>query len=722
VSGFAGWTGDAAIAGGDLPILRTMGRYLAPRGEREEIVQRAHCRAVLRGQSRPDGEGARQRFVTAGGRLIALIDGEIFNRRELTRQHLGSVSSHDGSDAGLVAHLYRSMGADFLTRLNGTYAIVLWDDAERMLLLARDRLGVKPLYYTCAGDSLVFASELKALLVHPGVSRTLDWAALEQVPDSTFPFGRPAGRPVATGIERVGFVEPGTSIEWREGRLGAPARYWRPPAPLQVHDTLASPAQCVDRYAELLAESVRLQVASDTPLGLSLSGGLDSSLLASLASRCTAGLTAFTLVEPAIVSTGDTAAAARLARHLGIPLHLVRVDDEALSGTFGLTLAALEYFVWTMDFPVVDMELLFKHELYRHARAVRPDITIMLNGQGADEFAGGYSALGSTSWDGYAEREARVLHASLLAAAGMPSPYQRFMNPRLAAPLVDEKVGDRDAWQYLRFSDLPAYNLWHEDRMAAAHGMEARMPFLDHRLVELLCSIPRPWREELYFDKKIARCAAGRVLPPEFVRRPTVSLVPWRAGADDAVSSLRRFVCGVFDDYRQKYLEAPDALFAIAAMESLRDLAAVPVGGDAAARLLGRCMTISIFARLCRELPAPEFDPPRLGAAAAPSAAEPVSDAPGVMLSATSRITLADSVRLAISCERPPALLVIQDGRVVARIPSPAGWDWTLAPRSAFAAGSLAMAPLAAAVGVELDAMSALAAAFVARGWGVIES
>jgi asparagine synthase (glutamine-hydrolysing) len=346
----------------------------------------------------------------------------------------------------------------------------------------------------------------------------------------------------------------------------------------------------------------------------------------------------------------------------------------------------------------------------------------MLIGQGADEFAGGYSRLGSSSWQRYADREARVLHAALLAEAGISSPYQRFMNPALAAPLVDELVGDREAWQYLRLSDLPAYNLWHEDRMAAAHGIEPRLPFLDHRLVELLCSIPRAWRDELFFDKAIERCAASRVLPPSFVRRPAVPLVPWRAGADGGASTLRRFVCGVFDDYREKYLDGPDALFATAAMASLHELAAVPIRGDAALRLLARCMTISIFERLCRRLHTAGFEPPQLDRVDAPLTAEPVVDAPFVTLSPNSRITLADSVRLAMSCETPPALLVIQDGAVVARIPSPAGWDWTLAPRAVFDGRSLAIEPLAAAAGLELDAMIAFAEGFVARGWGIVES
>src|SRR5690606_11803800 len=121
------------------------------------------------------------------------------------------------------------------------------------------------------------------------------------------------------------FVAPATYLEWHAGTVREAVTYWNPAGPATA---ARSPEACVDEYAEILADSVRLQLLSDVPVGLFLSGGLDSALIAGIASRATRGLEAFTLVEPAITRTGDTAAAIELARHLDIPLHMVRVDED----------------------------------------------------------------------------------------------------------------------------------------------------------------------------------------------------------------------------------------------------------------------------------------------------------------------------------------------------------------------------------------------------------
>jgi len=481
-------------------------------------------------------------------------------------------------------------------RNSNIYSIAIWDDVERVLVLARDRLGVKPLYYCVVRDTMVFASELKALLVHPDVPRSIDWGAFQEALNPVFPFERPAGRAVATGIQGVTFVDPATYIEWRGGLPGRAVKYWEPPEPDDARAGLDSAADYVDRYADLVSDSVRMQLMSDVPVGLFLSGGVDSSLIGSIASRLVPGLEAFTLVEPSITLTGDTAAAMRLARALDIRLHMVRVDQDALRATMGVGLQALEYFVWTMDFPLFDVELLFKHELHRFAKSANPDMKVILLGQGADEFAGGYSRIASESWTAFTETEARAFHVALLARLGAPATYGRYLSPSMSEPMARAGAGRHEPWQYLRFGDLAAYNLWHEDRMASANGMEVRVPFLDHRIVELLCSVPLRFREELFYDKAIERRAALRFLPAELAQRPKVPLFQKGAGRDDSVSALRRgLVLGAFDEYRVKYLEPAQSLFSLKEVSQLRDQAAVPRAGDAAVQLLCRCMAISIF-------------------------------------------------------------------------------------------------------------------------------
>jgi asparagine synthase (glutamine-hydrolysing) len=692
-----------------------MGAYLAARGPDDEVaLQRPDFRLVFRRLSIVDVPGGRQPFHSADGRFIAVVNGEIYNHRELARQYLSGVSFATGSDCEVVLHLFRAMGAAFLSRLNGIYAIAIWDCVERRLLLARDRLGVKPLYYAVIGDGLVFASELCALLAHPRAPRSIDWGAFRHVPGSTFPFDRPAGRPVSTGIQGVAFVAPATYFEWHYGCLQSPVTYWHPDG-VAPDDPRRSLDDYVDEYAALLTDSIRIQLMSDLPVGVFLSGGLDSSIITAIAARHRADLTAFTLAEPSIAATGDTAAAVELAAQLDVPLHLVRVDQAALDATIRLDLATLEHFVWIMDFPLFDVEFLFKHELHRYAKCHDPALKVVLLGQGADEFAGGYSRLGSANWAAFAEREAEAMRFALLRERGIPTPYQPYVGPSAAHALETTRLGRHEAWQYLRFGDLAAYNLWHEDRTAAANGIESRVPFLDHRLVEFLCAIPIDRRAELFFDKAIARRAAARFLPAGLAERPKVPLFRRMPGTHDSVSELyRAFVRTAYPAFRDKYLTA-DALFSAPALDALRDQAITPQGGEVEHHLLLRCMAICVFDHLCRDAARNDFSPPRL-AAGPPLAASSLPQPVARVFAPDSRVALFDGVRLAVSCDDSPALLVIKDGVLTAQIGMPHTIDGDLL--QVFAGRSFELGGLAQALGV--DDVTPLAEAFLSRGWGFV--
>ena len=713
--GFAGWAG----VGRHSPqrVLPAMGRYLAARGPDEEILlERPGFHIVFRRLAIVDVAGGHQPFVSPDGRLVVAVNGEIYNHRDLARRYLSGTTFATASDCEVVLHLFAKLGVSFLAHLNGIFAIAIWNTAERRLLLARDHLGVKPLYYTHDSNRVIFASELKALLAHPDAPRTIDWAAFDHVPGSAFPFDRPAGRAVATGVKHVDFVEPASWIEWCDGELTGPARYWHPGGP-SGEETARSADDYVDEYFDLISSSVRFQLMSDVPVGVSLSGGLDSALITALAARQSDALTAFTLAEPSISATGDTDAAIQLAQSIGVPLHLVRVDHESLSSTVGLDLATLEYFVWLMDFPLFDVEFLFKHELHRYATHVVKALKVMLIGQGADEFAGGYSRLGPNNWQAFASREAAVLHLATLKELGIPSPYRAYVNGIAATTQTQDRVGTHEPWQYLRFGDLAAYNLWHEDRTAAANGIEARVPFLDYRLVEFLCSVPASRRAELFYNKNIVRRAAERVLPSGLARRPKIPLFMRAAGAHDSVGRLyRRLIDTAFPDYCDKYL-SNSGLFSRSALFDLRDQAMTPRIGEAACHLLLRCMAIDIFSEHCRRAAAETFTVPASGNAL-PVRATAAPVAPSAVWSADSRIQLAGSVRVAIACEEPPALLVIVDGAVAARVGVPSEALGHLP--SVFAGRSFGVGELANGFGGNLDDVLPLAEAFVNRGWGVL--
>ncbi|WP_214411211.1 asparagine synthase (glutamine-hydrolyzing) [Sphaerisporangium fuscum] len=732
--GFAGTVGGSPEPGAEVHLLRAMGRLLAARGpDGESLHADDHFRVVFRRLAVNDLTGGHQPFRSPDGRLTVVVNGEIYNHAELARRHVPGDRLRTRSDCEIVLHLFASMGTSAFAELNGMFSIAVWDAWERRLVLARDRLGVKPLYYAELGGRLVFASELRALLVHPDAPRSLDWDAFHDVPGLSFPYQRPAGRAVPSGVEGVEQVEPGCYVEWRPGRPVTGTRYWEPAGPSP--DGAGDAAGWIERYAELLADSVRLRLMSDVPVGVFLSGGVDSALVAALAARHNDALEAFTLVEPSITAAGDPAAARSAARALGLPLHAVRVDADALASTIGLGLPTLEHLVWIMDFPVFDPEILFKHELHRYVAATRPDMKVVLLGQGADEFAGGYSRLGSSTWAEWTRHEAAALRRARARTLGIPAAFAPLVGARVTDAPPADLPASSPAWQAARFGDLAAHNLWHEDRTASASGRESRVPFLDHRLVELLCSVPPALHERLFHDKRIVRLVAERVLPASIAHRPKTPMYA-TGGRGGSIRLLRsRLIEASFGDFREKYLRADDTLFDERRLVELHDRAARAGAADDAAALLLRCMAIAVFERTCRDLARPGLRPPLSRALPCPLPAPGVAagtvpapeSVPGAVPAeaaggAAARplpgaaFRPAKGVTLAVTTGPERHLLVIHGGGVVARV--------ELAPDCPAArldrlirSPRLGLADLAAALGVSADVAAPVVEAFLARRW-----
>ncbi|MGK3963604.1 asparagine synthase-related protein [Sorangium sp. So ce1667] len=353
------------------------------------------------------------------------------------------------------------------------------------------------------------------------------------------------------------------------------------------------------------AAAVRGQLMSDVPVGAFLSGGLDSSLLCAIAAKQGQALPCFTVVERTTVDAGDVARARRLTEALDLAFHPVSYDHEGFAEQIGFSLASLESFVWMMDAPRFTPELLFKHELHRYAKTVVPDLKAMLLGQGADEFAGGYSTPRGAQvadWDGYAARLSPSPPAQLVAR-GVPEPMRALVRPEALA--VEGRAGVGAPFHRemrRRLLSLQALNLWNEDRIAAVQGVEARVPYLDHRLVEHLAAIPPALHRELFWDKAIVRRAAAGFLPDEFVHAPKVPF--WLSGDASSVHAImvdcaRR----CFPAFLEAYLGQPDSLFSASALIAVyaRTRSRAP-GRVEAAKLLLACMTAAIFARLCRDL------------------------------------------------------------------------------------------------------------------------
>ncbi|RCX30348.1 asparagine synthase (glutamine-hydrolyzing) [Thioalbus denitrificans] len=565
LAGFIDYRNPIA-AGERRRILARMGQRLARRGpDDEQFYDDGVLSLVFRRLAIIDPGTGRQPIWNEDESILVAVNGEIYNHRELRARLAGGHAFRTRSDSEVVLHLYEELGEECLRELNGMFAILVWDRRRQKLLLARDRLGIKPLYYAHVDGALLFASELKALLAHPRCPRTLNWSDI----------GRPGKQPGRTPsfVTGVHHLPGGEYLACSRERGPATAPYWRlaDHLPGVDEDRTTEPEICIERYGELLEDSVRRQLMSDVPVGLFLSGGVDSCLLAAIAAAHQPNLHCFTVVERTTVRVGDVEQAARTADRLGLPFHAVIYDRDTLLDTLGFDLQHFEYLVWMMESPRFEMEWLLKHELHRYAKTAVPGLKVILLGQGADEFAGGYSSpLHSqrADWDRYLGHLYRKQRWPEWSAAGIPERYFRLLADDGPA---NPATAGQDPYHLEMLSSarfLQRYNLWHEDRTSAIQGIESRVPFLDHRLVELLAGIPARLHPRLFFDKRIVREQLARRLPDYPVERRKVNF--YRTGAVSSVDLMAaRILRRIYPHFREKYLEGADALFAATPLDQL---------------------------------------------------------------------------------------------------------------------------------------------------------
>lgn len=518
-----GLAGVAAFGGAELgdatdSLLRAMTRAVAHRGPDEQVTLRegplglGFTRLALVAPDAGD-----QPLWDPDRRVVWMANGEVYNHASLERGLASGAAMRTRSDCEVLGHLYLEHGRDFLRAVNGMFAIVLYEVARRRLVLARDRFGIKPLYLHRNADRVVFASEIKALFQDPGTPRAVDWHAALASP---FLQSTPALTDAAvvswfTGVE---YIEPGTVVEidLTDGRTST-HRYWtfpgdRPP--------LGDDREVVEEYRRLLAASVADCASADAELGLFLSGGVDSSAVAALAARTTA-IQTFTVLHPSTVESGDAYYADLLTRRLGLDSHQVYMPHDRVPTT-----EEWRRFLWLMEHPMAGAEAYLKHELHRYARAVRPGLKGMLLGAASDEFNGGYSSeiAAGGGWDAFMANLATMVHNGAIRGDAAARAWDEV----LGAPVLRTREPATDA--YLRYLDhecrkIHQYNLWHEDRSAAGSGIEARVPFLDHRLVELVTSLPPERRRLLLWDKRILRDAVADLLPAEVAEREKTPFV-----------------------------------------------------------------------------------------------------------------------------------------------------------------------------------------------------
>jgi asparagine synthase (glutamine-hydrolysing) len=490
-----------------------------------------------------DPRAGQQPVASEDGQVVAIQNGELYNHLELRRE-LSSHTFRSACDTEVLPHLYEHCGTALPRRLRGKFALAVWDARERRLLLARDRLGVKPLYYARVGDLLLFASELKSLLASGLVPTGLDYAAI----DAYLSFGFvPAP---LTPLAAVRKLEPGRLL--LAGPAGVGSRtYWHYPAP-----EADPPERPVQAYAaellELLEESVRLRLMSDVPLGAMLSGGLDSSLIVALMARNVSGP-----VKTFSVGFREAGAANELD------------DARLVAGQYGcehheLELSYAEQAVdaadlaWALDEPLADLSALGFLAL---SKLASNHVTVALSGQGADELLGGYerhrtaalvsplrrlphpslSAVARAAKGGRYARAGRVLTAKGAAAQWIAAherlgpaergrlvrgPLAGLDGGRAAIERLATHFGTTDGLPGLLYLDarlgLPDDMLHYFDRASMAHSLEVRVPFLDHELVEWCAWVPSKLKVRRATTKFLLKHAARGLVPDRIVDKPKI--------------------------------------------------------------------------------------------------------------------------------------------------------------------------------------------------------
>ncbi len=516
VAGFTNLDGAPADAG----VLAAMTDAVRHRGPDD----RGELRVSVRGGTPDTGFGfqrlnildpterGRQPFANADGSIVLMLNGEIYNafeHRRVLEQHGYRFRSH--TDTEVVLALYERDGLDaMLDRLNGMFALAIADCRQRLVHLVRDPLGIKPLYWTQCGQSVLFASEAKAFLAHPAFRAEID---ADQV-DELLAFRYVAG--AQTLLKGVRQVLPGHRITV-SARGIADACYWSIPDPADVSPVTFSTA--VDQLDERLRRSVAMQMRSDVRVGCQLSGGIDSSLVTAYASAH-----ANHAIETCSVVFDDVMFSERT--WIDTAAGVARAANHRTSFGADAFVAALDQASWYMDQPISHPNTVALWQLGRDART---RATVLLTGEGADELFGGYARFAA------AARAAAVDRADAFVRATQFHPEARLRRLRPDADLqpalerrrqlFDEGRGDHlsNCVRYELRTHLPDV-LMRQDKMMMAHGIENRVPFLDRDLVEFARRLPTEYlvaKDDAGVPrtKAIVKTLATRMFPAAFVDR-----------------------------------------------------------------------------------------------------------------------------------------------------------------------------------------------------------
>ncbi|MDR0446107.1 MAG: asparagine synthase (glutamine-hydrolyzing) [Oscillospiraceae bacterium] len=473
-----------------------------------------------------DIENGRQpmHFNARGERFTLVYNGELYNTAELRRElRLLGHEFETRSDTEVLGRAYIEWGRECVGRLNGIFAFAVWEANARRLFLARDRVGVKPLFYTLREDSIIFASEIPALLAHPDVPAELDADGIAEL--IFLGPGRTPGSGVLRGIREL---EPGSSAEFTR-RDFITRKYWS----LVDGECTDSFAEAVEKTRYLVRDAIRRQLVSDVPICTFLSGGLDSGIISSVARDALAErgerLKTFTVgyrdnkkffKAGKFQPNSDEDYIAPMNEYLGAEGHTVTLDTEQL-------VPALYEAAEARGLPGmgdVDSSLLL------FCREVKKHVTVALSGECADEIFGGYPWYRDREIrdrDGFPWAQSTAKRQAMLrgehkidGAEFVDARYRDTVKQASVAPANSEERRVKEMVN-LNFKWFMQTLLDRKDRMSMYSGLEVRVPFCDHRIAEYLYTLPWAYKDHGGYEKGLLREAARGLLPEEVLWRKT---------------------------------------------------------------------------------------------------------------------------------------------------------------------------------------------------------
>jgi asparagine synthase (glutamine-hydrolysing) len=532
------------------------------------------------------------------GDVAIVFNGEVYNHLELRSQleELGH-RFHSHCDTETVLRAFLQWDTACFARLRGMFAVALWTNSARRLVLARDRMGIKPLYFMRRGDDLFFGSELKAILIHPEIERRLNLHGLDCYLSLNYV---PCPWTLVEGIEKLA---PGRWLEWRDGKVSSEA-YWRLPYRNPINWSVESAREELDG---LLRQSIREHLISDVPLGMWLSGGIDSStILHYAATESSAPLRTFSISFHGR-SFDESSYVREVARQYKTDHTEMDLNPEVdLRG-------AIEEFAYYSDEPSADAGAL---PVWFLSKLSKTKTTVSLSGEGADELFGGYLTHRANRFASIARKVPRpVLELVQAGLRAWPASdekisfeYQlkRFLEGACMTPerahvywngtfseeqkrslvrvdlphaletvlsgLRERTTGEDDLAPYLWFDQryfLPDDILNKADRMSMAHSLEVRPPFLDHRIVEFAATLPTALKIRGSMQKVLLKELMRDKLPGSVLRRKKIGFdIPahdWLRGSlrplmtqvllEDSSEYGRLFRRDVMETYVRRHLE-----------------------------------------------------------------------------------------------------------------------------------------------------------------------